>query len=170
MKQERGFTLVELLVVIAIISILATVLLINVFGFTCSARQGVSKAAILEMDKALTVYYQDYSCYPDEEEGFSSRTLVFALKGDFKSEPPKKQYYPFKNWEMGSNGEWMSKLSFPYYYRNNFDKNYSAKTPPPGDVRNPYTYDIWSRDCNKKLEGVSSPLEIAVKTKVCNWD
>jgi prepilin-type N-terminal cleavage/methylation domain-containing protein len=168
-RKDSGFTLIELLVVIAIITVLATYLLVNFLGVSCSARQAASKAAISTMSNGLEQFYGDYGGYPKQASGYSSRTLVDALKGDLTADPPKKQYYPFKRGEISTTGEWMNKLGFPYFYRNNNAENYSSKKLPPPEVRNIDTFDIWSRAC-KTPEGLSDPMQIAGKTIICNWE
>ncbi|MBI4834048.1 MAG: type II secretion system protein [Planctomycetes bacterium] len=168
-KKQNGFTLIEILVVIAIICILAAALMINLPPLINGSKEKTSNAKILEMAKSLESYYADHSRYPQDKSSFSSNVFVSELKGDPLSDPPKKEYYPFKSHEIGSNGEWMSHLGYPYYYRNNQQHNYSSRNPPPPEARNITRYDLWSKDAHTPEE-VTDPIQISLKTKVNNWD
>jgi prepilin-type N-terminal cleavage/methylation domain-containing protein len=169
LKKQAGFTLIEIMVVIAIICILAAVLMINIPPLIRKANRDTSIAKILEMAKSLELYYSDHSSYPRDKPNFSSAVLVSELKGNPLSDPPKKEYYPFKPREIGTNGEWMSYLGYPYYYSNNKEHNYTSRNLPPPGVHHISAYDIWSLD-GYISEEVTDPIQISLKTKVNNWD
>lgn len=64
LHPRKGFTLIELLVVIAIIGLLAT-LAVVAFGATRQrARDAKRKADIVNIQKALDLYYADNGAYP----------------------------------------------------------------------------------------------------------
>jgi prepilin-type N-terminal cleavage/methylation domain-containing protein len=63
--KMKGFTLVETLVVIAIIGIIATVVLVSLFGPRVKARDAKRKIEVSQIGRFLTL-----SCYlPDDGEG-----------------------------------------------------------------------------------------------------
>lgn len=62
-KNSRGFTLVELLVVIAIISILATLLLLQLGVARAKARDAKRIADINQVRSALELYFDDNGSY-----------------------------------------------------------------------------------------------------------
>jgi prepilin-type N-terminal cleavage/methylation domain-containing protein len=63
-KSQKGFTIIELIVVIAIISLLASIVLVNVNGFMAKARDARRKSELVQMQKALIMYYADNGSYP----------------------------------------------------------------------------------------------------------
>ncbi len=67
MTSSKGFTLIELLVVIGVIGVLAAglVVIINPAGQLGRARDAERKSDLAQIQKALEVYYDDYSKYPD---------------------------------------------------------------------------------------------------------
>lgn len=64
-KDTRGFTLVELLVVIAIISVLATLLLLQLGVARAKARDAKRIADINQIRSALELWFDDYGRYRD---------------------------------------------------------------------------------------------------------
>ncbi len=62
-RNSRGFTLVELLVVIAIISILATLLLLQLGVARAKARDAKRIADVNQVRSALELYYDDNGSY-----------------------------------------------------------------------------------------------------------
>lgn len=69
MKHIRGFTLVELLVTIAIIGILTSVGLSTFTSAQKKSRDARRKNDLATITKALEVYYNDHSRYPNDETG-----------------------------------------------------------------------------------------------------
>jgi type II secretion system protein G len=65
MMKSRGFTLIELLVVIAIIGLLATMAVVSFSSAQRKARDSRRLADIAQMRKAIELYYDDNSNYPD---------------------------------------------------------------------------------------------------------
>jgi prepilin-type N-terminal cleavage/methylation domain-containing protein len=63
-SAEGGFTLIELLVVIAILSVLATIVIINVVGVKSSANTAACNTNAQEVQTALTEYYNVADTYP----------------------------------------------------------------------------------------------------------
>lgn len=66
-KSESGITLVELLVVIALISFLAggIIMIFNPKAQIGKANDAKRKADLVQLQRALETYYQDYGRYPD---------------------------------------------------------------------------------------------------------
>ncbi len=63
-SSPKGFTLIELLVVIFIIGILASIILVNIAGIRGRAKDAKKKNDLMEMKKALRLYYNDHQGYP----------------------------------------------------------------------------------------------------------
>jgi len=64
MKKNLGFTLVELLVVISIIGVLAGLLMTNFVGIRGRAEDAGQKSDVVQLRKALQLYYNDFQSYP----------------------------------------------------------------------------------------------------------
>jgi len=64
LKYKKGFTLIELLVVVSIISLLSSIVLMNLNGARAKARDAVRKSDMLQIKTALDLYYNDYGSYP----------------------------------------------------------------------------------------------------------
>jgi type II secretion system protein G len=62
--HKNGFTIIELIVVISIISLLASIVLVNVNGYLAKARDARRAADIAQLQKALEMYYADHGQYP----------------------------------------------------------------------------------------------------------
>ncbi len=63
-RDQRGFTLVELLVVIAIISILSTVLLLQLGGARAKGRDAARIAAVNQIRTASELFFDSNNAYP----------------------------------------------------------------------------------------------------------
>ncbi len=61
---RRAFTLIELLVVVAIIGLLSTVAVVALNGSQLNARNAKRRADMLQIAKALELYYADNGSYP----------------------------------------------------------------------------------------------------------
>jgi type II secretion system protein G len=62
--NRRAFTLVELLVVIAIIGLLSTVAVVSLSSAKKNAHNTKIKATLVQLSKALELYYSDNGGYP----------------------------------------------------------------------------------------------------------
>lgn len=63
-QSQQGFTLIELLVVIAIVGLLSSVLVTMVAQGRVKARDTKRKADLVQMQKALELYFSNNSTYP----------------------------------------------------------------------------------------------------------
>jgi len=74
-KQKNfGFTLMELLIVIAILGLLATIGLGSFRTSQMKGRDAQRKSDLSQIQKALEMYYNDYSGYPAAITGGSPLT------------------------------------------------------------------------------------------------
>jgi len=77
-KRYGGFTLIELLVVIAIIAILAAMLLPALQKAREKARQAVCMNNLKQIGSALSIYANEWECYPPNYDGkLGSQTLTW---------------------------------------------------------------------------------------------
>lgn len=72
LKRRGGFTLMELLVVIAIITILTTIVGINVLNKPAAAKIAATKANIGALKSALQIYKTDNGFYPSQPQGLQA--------------------------------------------------------------------------------------------------
>jgi len=77
-RKNGGFTLIELIVVIAIITILMALLAVFIVGVMERAANANCKAIVDGLDKACTVYRQEYNVFPPNDKG-DSRCLHYYL-------------------------------------------------------------------------------------------
>jgi prepilin-type N-terminal cleavage/methylation domain-containing protein len=60
---KKGFTLVELVVVMSIISLLSSIVLVNMNGYMAKARDAVVRAELDELSKLMIQNYSEYGSY-----------------------------------------------------------------------------------------------------------
>jgi len=72
MNDRTGFTLLEILVVVLIITILATVVGVNVARRPQEARFAAATAQIRTFKTALQLYRMEQGCLPTQEQGLSA--------------------------------------------------------------------------------------------------
>jgi len=65
-KNNAGFTLMELLVVVAVLGLLMGLVASNYLGYQAKARDARRKSDLAQISRALELYYNDYSSYPDD--------------------------------------------------------------------------------------------------------
>ncbi len=63
--RSVGFTIVEILVVVVIIAVLATMIVPRFFGRVESAKHGVAKQKLVEIEKAVEMFSYDYGRLPE---------------------------------------------------------------------------------------------------------
>ncbi len=80
MKRNGGFTLIELLVVILIITILGTVVGVNLADKPHEARHAAAMAQLQNFRQALKFYQMDNGAYPTQRQGLQA--LVAPTKLD----------------------------------------------------------------------------------------
>lgn len=62
--SRRAFTLVELLVVISIIGLMSAIAAVSLNSARVNARNAQRKANLVQLSKALELYYADYGSFP----------------------------------------------------------------------------------------------------------
>jgi len=86
LERRHGFTLLEMLIVVTIITILATIVVVNVAGGTDEAKVAKAKADIRSISAALEMYKLDNDLYPTTEQG------LMALLEPSKVKPLPRQF------------------------------------------------------------------------------
>lgn len=63
-RLAGGFTFVEILVVVLIIAVLATLIVPRFFGRIGTAKRGVARQKLVEIEKAIEMFSYDYERFP----------------------------------------------------------------------------------------------------------
>jgi len=71
-KNKKGFTIVEILVVIILISLIATMIVPQMFKGMGEQKARISKAKMATIETAIGRFYLDCERYPDDSEGLES--------------------------------------------------------------------------------------------------
>ncbi len=71
-RRRGGFTLMEILVVVMIISILATIVGVQVIPRLGEAKQSAARAQMAAFEQALGVYRLHHGRYPTREQGLAA--------------------------------------------------------------------------------------------------
>lgn len=79
--MRRGFTLIELLVVIAIIGILSSVVLVSLNTARAKARDAVRRSDLVQLQRALELYYHDNGSYPVVSSWSGYQTTGCGISG-----------------------------------------------------------------------------------------
>ncbi|MDI6732555.1 MAG: prepilin-type N-terminal cleavage/methylation domain-containing protein [Planctomycetota bacterium] len=148
--DRTGFTLIEVIVVLSIILVLASLVIPGLVKGRYLSRKAATRAEISEMERAIAMYNSDYGAYPSDSSDNSSSALLDALKGDPKADPPRRPYYKFLPKRIANN-EYKSIFDKPFYYR----ENESEKTKTD-EMKNPFTFDIWTHDGKDKADGINN--------------
>jgi len=82
MPRRPAFTLVELLVVIAIIGLLSTVAVVATSSARVNARNTQRKASMVQISKALELYYADNNSYPSTGGASWGNCSFYGSKAD----------------------------------------------------------------------------------------
>lgn len=72
MRSRSGFTLLEILVVVLIITVLATIVGVNVAREPGKARRAAAAAQIGAFETALRIYRMDHGVYPSQQQGLAA--------------------------------------------------------------------------------------------------
>jgi len=77
-QKNSGFTLVELLVVISIVALLTSVTLAALNNARAKSRDSVRISSLLQVKKALAIYYSDNGGYPTGSQTGGAGTYKFS--------------------------------------------------------------------------------------------
>jgi len=66
MRNQKSFTLIELLVVIAVIGMLSSIVLVSLGGARKKARDARRQSDIIQIEKALLLYWDAHGQFPGE--------------------------------------------------------------------------------------------------------
>lgn len=112
-NNKKGFTLVELLVVISIISFLSTIILSSMEAARARARDSKRIQEVLEVEKALHLYYSDYGVYPLTTGNGAWSALSVLVDGGYLSSVPED---PTQTSNC-TDGQWVDTGCSYYYWR-----------------------------------------------------
>jgi len=87
LRYRQGFTLIEILVVVIIITILASVVSVNVFRKPGEARIAAARLQIKQLQTALQVYRSENGFYPTQAQGLRALVEPPALEPQPRSFP-----------------------------------------------------------------------------------
>ncbi len=98
-KKMRGFTMIELIVVIAILGLLSTIGLVSFRTAQIKGRDAQRKNDLSQIQKALEMYYNDYSYYPTDDYPASGSFIDAKGTLYMKEMPqdPKFGSYPYSS-------------------------------------------------------------------------
>lgn len=82
LTTRQAFTLVELLVVIAIIGLLSSVAVVALSGAGVNARNAKRKADLVQISKALELYYSDNGAYPSTSSAWWGNCGFYGSRPD----------------------------------------------------------------------------------------
>ena len=80
-KRVKGFSILELMVVVAIIGILATIAVQKWREYQSKTRDNIRKTTLLQLSKALEVYYIKHKAYPNTGSVWSGYCSQDGSKG-----------------------------------------------------------------------------------------
>ena len=80
--MKRAFTLIELLVVIAIIGLLSTIAVVSLGSARINSRNTTRKANLVQMSKALELYYANFGAYPTTGGNWQGDCITFGSLPD----------------------------------------------------------------------------------------
>ncbi len=75
-KKADGFTLVELLIVVVIIGILSIAVVVNLNGAQARARDAKRVADLMQISRAMEVYFYEYGEYPNNTDCYDLPAVV----------------------------------------------------------------------------------------------
>jgi len=101
LPHRKGFTLIELLVVIAVIGLLASIVLVSLGPARARARDTKRIQTLNQMAKALQLYYDRYSKYPNSSlagvgcwPNWESGSVLNPSNSEFLPELVSEGYFP----------------------------------------------------------------------------
>lgn len=86
--RRAGFSLIEVLVVIVIITVLATVVAVNLIGAPDDAKRGATLATIANVKTALETYNLKNGFYPSQAQGLQALVVRATSAPAPKAWPP----------------------------------------------------------------------------------
>jgi general secretion pathway protein G len=137
-KGKSGFTLLEILVVVLIITVLATIVGINVVPELVKSKVATAKAQIGTFRTALNLYRMNHGDYPTQQQGLSALCLR-------PQAPPVPDSYP----EEG----YLETRNLP---RDPWGNDYVYIIPGPGGLR----YEIVSYGADGEPGGDGDSADI----------
>lgn len=131
-KKERGFTLIEIIIVVIVLSLIATLVVPNLFKKVESSKRKITKTQIALIENAVKMFKLDVGRYPDTNEGLQA-LLTQPANADNWDGPYLEKGLPKDPWK----------------------RNYIYECPGKH-----YTYDIFSFGADGELGGEAENIDI----------
>lgn len=137
--SQSGFTLLEILVVVLIITILATIVGVNVAQRPGEARRVAAEAQIRTFKTALNLYRMDNMVFPTQRQGLQALCVP-------SEDPPQPRRF--------ADGGYLESPAVP---RDPWDNDYVYLVPGPAG----YPYEIISYGADGEPDGEGEAADIS---------
>jgi general secretion pathway protein G len=136
-KRQGGFSFLEIIVVVAILSLLATLVVVNVAGNKAQADIDAARLQIAEYSKALELYKIDNGFYPTTDQGLE------ALIHEPESEPRPRKWKPYLNTDVIAKDPWGNDY---IYIQPGIERNFDLFSYGPDGVEGEDDITNWNTD------------------------
>jgi general secretion pathway protein G len=142
-KRQAGFSFLEIIVVVAILSLLATLVVVNVGKNKEQADLDAAKLQINEYSKALELYKIDNGFYPTTDQG------LLALIEKPESEPVPRKWKPYLHTDHIGRDPW----GRPYIYiQPGSERDYDLFSYGPDGIESEDDITNWTKESEKEMD------------------